>query len=58
MKALMVIETAHNGMYFSLTYMAALIMAAGIAIYPDLEKDTQNRMAINPFDRRIIFHHW
>lgn len=38
MKTLMVIETAHNGMYFSLTYLAALIIGAGIVIYTGFRK--------------------
>ncbi len=29
----MIIETAHSGMYFSLTYLAALLIAAAIATY-------------------------
>lgn len=38
MKTLMIIETAHSGMYFSLTYLAALIIAAGIFIYSGFSK--------------------
>lgn len=38
MKTLMVIETAHNGMYFSLTYLAALIIGAGIVIFSGFRK--------------------
>lgn len=38
MKTLMIIETAHNGMYFTLTYLAALIVAAGIFIYSGFSK--------------------
>jgi prolipoprotein diacylglyceryltransferase len=38
MKTLMIIETAHGGMYFSLTYLAAFLLAAGMMIYEGFRK--------------------
>jgi phosphatidylglycerol:prolipoprotein diacylglycerol transferase len=38
MKTLMIIQTAHSGLYFSLTYLAALFIAAAVAIYSGFRK--------------------
>lgn len=38
MKALLIIETTHSGIYFSLTYLAAFLVAAGIAICSGFKK--------------------
>jgi len=38
MKTLMIINTAHGGMLFSLTYLAAFLVAAGMMIYEGFKK--------------------
>ena len=38
MQMLMIIDTAHGGMYFSLTYLAAMLVASGMMIYTGLNK--------------------
>ena len=38
MKTLMIINTAHGGMLFSLTYLAAFLVAAGMMIYEGFRK--------------------
>lgn len=38
MKTLMIIETVHGGMLFSLTYVAAFLLAAGIMIFQGVKK--------------------
>jgi phosphatidylglycerol:prolipoprotein diacylglycerol transferase len=38
MKTQILIETAHGGMYYSITYLAAILLAAGIAIYSGFRK--------------------
>jgi prolipoprotein diacylglyceryltransferase len=38
METLMTINTAHGGMYYSISYLAAILVAAGIAIYAGFSK--------------------
>ena len=38
MKTLMIIETAHGGTYFSITYLLAFLVAAGMATYAGFRK--------------------
>ena len=38
MKTLLIIETAHGGLLFSISYFAAILVAAGITLYSGLKK--------------------